>query len=322
MVADASNNQDRRTGYVGELGVKMPCRVAALVNIDLEATQTINGVVVEENDYVLATAQTDPTENGVYQVSTGTWNRAVWFNNQLSAVPGTLIFTVEGTLKSNSLWQTVCDDNPIDFGTSEINFNFFATTGSGTFLFAANNLDDVDDVAISRENLGVEIGVDVQAYSNNLQALSALTVGTSSGNIPVVGTTSSTETLAGLAELATQAETIAGAASKIVDPEKLLALFPASTVGTTSLLKMPINIGGSFASIWIQFGVANVSANSTSNISITAFPSACYHVQATYKSNSTGLVDSVAADIVNSSTISITNGSDSGLDIFWMAIGK
>lgn len=57
---------------------------------------------------------------------------------------------------------------------------------------------------------GAVIGVDVQAYSANLAALSSRSVGTASGNIPVVGTKSATTTLAGLVEQATQAEAVAG----------------------------------------------------------------------------------------------------------------
>lgn len=231
-MTDASNNQDRRVGYVGELGVKMPCRVAALVNIDLEGLQTVNGIALAENDYVLCTAQDDATENGPYQVSTGTWNRAVWFNNELAAVSGTLIFTVEGTLKSSTLWQTVCDDNPIDFGTSEINFNFFATSGAGTFLFAANNLDDVDSTSTSLTNLGFSVfvktlidDVDAATYRTSLGLGTAAVqdTGTSSGDVPLIGTSSATETLAGLAEIATQAETNLGTDdTKSVTPLKLL----------------------------------------------------------------------------------------------------
>lgn len=47
--------------------------------------------------------------------------------------------------------------------------------GSGTGdLMSFNNLSDVSDAAVSRQNLGVEIGVDVQPHSANLDGWSAL----------------------------------------------------------------------------------------------------------------------------------------------------
>lgn len=118
----ANTTTDLRSGVTGELGIKAPARVASLTNITLEAEQTINGIAVVANDIVLVTGQTDTTENGVYIASTSAWTRAVWFDDTLDAVSGTLVLTVEGTSYSNTLWETICADNPIDFGTSEINF--------------------------------------------------------------------------------------------------------------------------------------------------------------------------------------------------------
>jgi len=172
------NNTDLQTGVVGELGTKAPAVVATMVNITLEGLQTVNGVLVQENDIVLVNGQTDKKQNGVYIVSTGEWQRAVWFDDELDAVNGTLIMATGGTIKPNTLWQTFCADKPIVFGTSEIEFRFFATSsstpGGGTYLLSGNNLSDVDDAAQSRENLGLEIGVDVQAQNTFLQQISDL----------------------------------------------------------------------------------------------------------------------------------------------------
>lgn len=242
----ANTNTDLKKGVVGNLGAKAPCRVCTTANIDLEGLQTINGITVEENDRVLVRLQTDLTENGIYIASSSTWERAVDFDDSLDGVPGSLVFVNEGSgtteLSPRTLWTVTCDDFPIDFGTSEITFTFFAIADDvGIYLVSSNNLSDVDNAATCRTNLGLAIGTNVQAYNVNLAALAGLTgaankvpsftgvgamflltTGTASGNIPLVGTASATETLAGLAELSTQAETNTGTDdATIVTPLKL-----------------------------------------------------------------------------------------------------
>jgi len=50
-----------------------------------------------------------------------------------------------------------------------------ATLASSTWLKVANNLSDLNNAATARDNLGVEIGVDVQAYSANLTTYAGIT---------------------------------------------------------------------------------------------------------------------------------------------------
>lgn len=131
----ASNNTtDLRNGVVGEVGCKYPATVVSLTNITLEGYQTINGVSLTDEMIVLVKGQTDKTENGIYIPSTGEWTRAVWFDDELDATNGTLIFTSLGTQYSNTLWRTVCADDPIIFGTSEIDFEL---------VVSGNNTGDV-----------------------------------------------------------------------------------------------------------------------------------------------------------------------------------
>lgn len=242
----ASSNTDLKKGVVGNLGAKAPCRVCTTANIDLEGLQTINGITVEENDRVLVRLQTDSTENGIYIASTSAWERAVDFDDSLDGVPGSLVFVNEGSgtveLSPKTLWSVACNDFPIDFGTSDITFTFFAIASDvGIYLTSSNNLSDVDDAATSRTNLGLAIGTNVQAYNANLQALSGLTgaankvpaftgvgamalltTGSSSGNLPLIGTSSATESLAGLAGLSTQSEADTGTNdTTIITPLKL-----------------------------------------------------------------------------------------------------
>lgn len=130
-MTDSSTNTDLRTGVNGDVGCKYPCMYATTANIDLEGLQTIDGVVGVAGDIVLAKNQTDQAENGVYIMSTGIWQRAVWFNDQLNVAPGTLVTVYAGTQNESSIWETICADNPIQFDTSDITFEL-RVQGSST----------------------------------------------------------------------------------------------------------------------------------------------------------------------------------------------
>lgn len=57
------------------LAVKTACRVATTGNIALSGLQTIDGVALEAGNRVFVWQQTDATQNGPYNASTGNWTR-------------------------------------------------------------------------------------------------------------------------------------------------------------------------------------------------------------------------------------------------------
>lgn len=112
----------------------------------------------------------------------------------------------------------------------------------------------------------------VQAYSGSDTA-TLLSTGTSSGNIPLVGTSSATESLAGLIEIATDAEAQAFTANKAIDGAKLATALQGSnqSIAASGYQKIP---GG----LIIQWGAAADPGDST-DTSVTfplAFPTACF----------------------------------------------
>jgi hypothetical protein len=65
-----------------------------------------------------------------------------------------------------------------------------------TFLAKANNLSDLTNVATARQNLDLEIGVDVQAYDSNLTSfVSTFTLPTTDGTADQVLKTNGSGTL-------------------------------------------------------------------------------------------------------------------------------
>lgn len=135
-----------------------------------------------------------------------------------------------------------------------------------------------------------------------------------------------TESVAGIAEIATQAETIAGTASKIVDPAKLLALFGTSDRSPNGYVRLPVKIGGAFVEIILQWGAtASISPASGVNVILPiTFPNAIIRAFAT--SNSSGNNNagySVSTNSLTTSGFAITNNSSTSGAVLssWFAIG-
>lgn len=112
---------DRRYSVAEGQAVKSPCLVATTANITLSGHQTIDGVALAENDRVLVRSQSTPSENGIYTVSSGNWERARDFDGALDVVDGTRIFVVSGTVYARVEFVVTSSD-PITVGDSAISF--------------------------------------------------------------------------------------------------------------------------------------------------------------------------------------------------------
>jgi hypothetical protein len=115
-----------------------------------------------EGDRVLVKDQTTLTENGIYDVSTGEWTRSLDFDGNGDVVNGTLIYITSGSVNIKRLYATSVS-NPVTIGSSNIEFIFAIAFGDEQLL-ASNNLSDVPNKATARDNLGLEIGVDIPSY--------------------------------------------------------------------------------------------------------------------------------------------------------------
>lgn len=80
-----------RLGDSPEEGIKSPVVIATQSNITLSGTQTIETVAVLAGNRVLVRAQTDPLENGIYNVAAGAWTRSTDWNRADDVVNGVLV---------------------------------------------------------------------------------------------------------------------------------------------------------------------------------------------------------------------------------------
>jgi hypothetical protein len=97
---------DRFNGVVASKAIKVRCVVGAEANVaTLENEQTIEGISVVAGDRVLLTAQTDPIENGAWDVvSGGPWTRSADWDGNRDVEKGSTVWA--GALgQDDKLWQ-------------------------------------------------------------------------------------------------------------------------------------------------------------------------------------------------------------------------
>ena len=124
----SSVTTDRRKAVNAGRAIKVACKAASVGALVLTGEQTIDGISCITGDRVLVKNQADQTANGIYEVDTGDWDRAVDFNGNYDAGAGTFVVVIYGSVNAWTMWMLVTTDNPIVIGTSPITFQ---TIGPG-----------------------------------------------------------------------------------------------------------------------------------------------------------------------------------------------
>ena len=117
----ASSTTDRRLGLTGGTAIKAPCACATTGNITLNGEQTVDGVTTSSSR-VLVKNQTDGTQNGIYDSSSGTWTRSLDADGNNDLVSGTLV-RVNGGSSNATGWFELASSDPIIVGTSTLTWS-------------------------------------------------------------------------------------------------------------------------------------------------------------------------------------------------------
>lgn len=116
---------DRLNGVSEQVALKRPVRLATTANITLSGFQTIDGVLPTSSDSnlrILVKNQNTQTENGIYTMTTGTWERTSDFDGNRDVVKGTRVPVTEGTVAANKTYVVTASD-PITIESSNITFS-------------------------------------------------------------------------------------------------------------------------------------------------------------------------------------------------------
>lgn len=131
--------------------MKVPVALATTAAITLSGEQTIDGVAAVTGDRVLVKDQADQTENGIYVVDTGDWNRAADCDGPYDLRQGSVVYVNEGSTNTGFWYCTSAD--PITVDSSNITWARASSVLATVSAYMQTMLDDAN-AAAARATLG------------------------------------------------------------------------------------------------------------------------------------------------------------------------
>ena len=123
-------------------------------NITLSGLQTIDTISVVAGDTVLVKNQTNPAENGIYDVKSGAWTRSVGADTWNEFL-GAIVFVLEGS-QTGSAWYCTAQPGGT-LGTTAINWSNFSvasTYTAGTGLTLAGTQFSITNTTVTANSYG------------------------------------------------------------------------------------------------------------------------------------------------------------------------
>nr|WP_295467478.1 right-handed parallel beta-helix repeat-containing protein [Mesorhizobium sp.] len=138
----------------GQLFYTQPVHAcAAAGNITLSGTQTIDGVACGVGDRVLAPAQTDATQRGVWIVAAGSWTRAPEAESGAEMLNSAVYVLSGGTTYGNTRWRLINTGTITVGSTSLICRQLVKVASKGIWLARATGSDVVNEVSVRRNRV-------------------------------------------------------------------------------------------------------------------------------------------------------------------------
>lgn len=145
-----SNSTDRFNGIIASKAIKVPVKRATNVNQTLSGDPgTIDGHAWSNGDRILLYGQTNPIENGIWEVNVvSAWSRAPDFDGARDATESTLITAGRSGSLNPIMYILTTDTNPIRIGTDALAFQIYFDPDNP----AAAGLQAVTDVGNTTTN--------------------------------------------------------------------------------------------------------------------------------------------------------------------------
>lgn len=176
----SSPSINRRLGLTGNRGCKAPVRAAISSNITLSGEQTAGGVALVDGDRALVYGQTNNLQNGIWDVSTGSWTRSIDADGTQDWSKGTIGLITDGTWQ-DQFWQNtttgaiVPDSNPMTFSVGIPQLPILAAAGGSDLVgyksSLANSILGTLQDRIYEVNAVADFGADPTGGSDSTTAL-------------------------------------------------------------------------------------------------------------------------------------------------------
>lgn len=261
------------TTAINRQDAKASVRAATTANIALNGLPTVDGVVLAAGDRVLVKNQAAGSQNGIYVAAAGAWARSADADENAEVTPSLTVSVESGATLADTVWQLITDA-PIVVGTTALVFQDItnglarlaspALTGTPTAPTPAQdtNTKQLATTAFVMGQAATQLEAEAGASSTRwmspqrvFQAIAKKVV-------------QATETLVGIAAIATQPQTNAGTDdATIVTPKKLRAGFSIS-INTNGYIAFPTWMGG----LIFQWGRVPIPTGSSEGSATVTLP--------------------------------------------------
>jgi hypothetical protein len=136
---------------------KQSVHMASTANLTLSGLQTVDGVVGGSGSRILVKNQSTGSENGIYNMLSGSWTRASDANSNDNVNASMAVFVEEGSTNADTGW-VLTTDNPIVVGTTALVFTQF--TGAGSIVAGAGLTKTGSTLDVNVDNTTIEINSD------------------------------------------------------------------------------------------------------------------------------------------------------------------
>jgi hypothetical protein len=163
-------------GAAAGISSKDPVRAVATSNVSsLSGTTTIDSVALSAGDRVLLTAQSTASQNGVWNVASGSWTRPVTEGSTGELDFGALWLSLGGSVNAGTQWRLSSPTSgTITVGSTSITIVQFGagtpyTAGNGiTLTGSAFSVTPDTGIAVSGSGVAVDFSVVPKKYSTSV----------------------------------------------------------------------------------------------------------------------------------------------------------